>query len=172
MASKTSCIPKPKRSGDATITVGRDPEFEAIIDRRVLDQAANDGRCNLTEETSKSRGLIAYSLRTTNTSSPSPQATVITTTQDLPGTDFHVNGKSTRWKVEEVYSSTSNEFANVHHYVHYNPAILHLEPCDVRRWQLAREAMEKYHLKKPDTNLNLVTVQAVPESTFSDAATE
>lgn len=46
----------------------------------------------------------------------------------------------------------------------YKLAVFKLTPCDVRRWQLAREVMDKYHLKQPDTNLNLVTIKAVPES--------
>lgn len=171
MASKTSCKPKPKKSGDTTTMVGRDPEFEAIIDRRALDQAAHDGRPNLTEETHISRGLPAYSLRTGNTSRPSPQATVVTTTQDLPGTDFYVNGKSTRWKVE-THSSGSGEFDTVYSYTHYEPAVFQLKSCDVRRWQLARQAMDRYYLIKPDKNLDLVTVKAVPESTDSNVKTE
>ncbi|MCJ1397741.1 hypothetical protein MMC11_000937 [Xylographa trunciseda] len=87
----------------------------------------------------------------------------VTTSQDLPGTGFKANGESTRWKVTTTYISGSDEFADVYTDVHYNPAVFNLTPCDVQRWRLAREAMDKYRLQKPDKNLDLVTMKPVAE---------
>ena len=165
MASKTSCIPKPARRSDATVTVGRDPEFEAIIDGKascaggVADSAVSSATPTALE-------LISSGVDIPSTCAPSitgPSTVQVTTTQDLPNTGFIVNGKSTRWVVSTTYNG--GEHSDPHTYVRHNPAIFNLTPCDVQRWRLAREAMDKYHLKKPDTNLDLVTVRIVPEST-------
>lgn len=165
MASKTSCIPKPKDIGNTTTTVGRDPEFEAIIDDKASGTgvAAHNGVSNPTQRASNSIGSAVHIPSICAPSGTRPQNVTVTTTQDLPGTGFRVNGESTRWKVSTTWShGTGSE--KVYSHVDYKPAVFNLTPRDVRRWQLAREAMDKYHLKKPNTNLDLVTIKPVPES--------
>lgn len=165
MASKTSCIPKPSTSrGGTTITVGRDPEFEAIIDRNTSSAGVATGSevSNATQTASNSVNPAVYIPGTDAPSATRPLNVTVTTTQDLPGTGFRVKAKSTRWKETHMWSSGDGESARVDTHVHYNPAVFNLTPCDVRRWQLAREAMDKYCLKKPDTNLDLVTIKPVP----------
>ena len=135
MASKTSCIPKPRSTGSTTVEVGQDPEFEAITYSQVSSH-----------------------LRVVEGSS-----FTVTTDRELPGTGFRANAKSTRWQVHKTESS-GGEFAEVYSYDYVKPAVFELSPCDVRRWKLAREALDKYRLEKPDYNLDLVTVKSVPES--------
>lgn len=163
MASKTSCIQKQTTLGNTKIIVGRDPEFEAIIDDKSSSAgvATGSGVLNATQTASNS---ISPAVHVPSTGAPSvirPLTVTVTTTQDLPGTGFRVKAKSTRWKVTRI-SGDGND--NVYTDVYYKPAVFKLTPCDVRRWQLAREAMDKYYLKKPDTNLDFVTMKPVPES--------
>lgn len=167
MASKTSCIPKPAWSeskSNSTIKVGRDPEFEAIIDDRASSEDAANVGLNHRQRASDSVLPALGDLNTDGLSVRRPVAVTITTTQPLSGTGFRVNAKSTRWK--ETETSVSGDEYNVteNTITHYKPAVFNLTPCDVRRWELAREAMDKYQLKKPATNLDLVTVKAIPES--------
>ena len=172
MASKTSCIPKPASSGHERITVGRDPEFEAIIDERTssADGTIDSRAMHATPMTIDSISP-AVNVPSTGTVSGAGSPTIkITTTQDLPGTGFRVNGQSTRWKVTTM-TGDGSEGGDVRTDVYYKPAVFNLTPCDVRRWQLAREAIDKYRLKKPNTNLNLVTVRALPESVNLDEST-
>lgn len=167
MASKTSCIPKPESSGgDSTTYVGRDPEFEAIIDEKSSDAEIATGSqvADVTRPESNQTGLAVHSPRTGAPSVTRPLGVTVTTTRGLSGTGFRVNGRSTRWRVTTHSYSGDGEFGDVCIYSHDEPAVFNLSPCDVRRWQLAREAMDKYQLKKPSTNLDLVTIKPVPES--------
>ncbi|MCJ1478093.1 hypothetical protein MMC13_006768 [Lambiella insularis] len=143
MASKTSCIPKLE---NRNMTVGRDPEFEAIIDENAEQKASSS---------SSSTGAFDW------TSLP---PFTVTTSQALPGTGFKVNGQSTRWVVRITHDDGKGEFTKVWTEVHQNPAVFNLTGCDLRRWKLAKKAMEKYQLHKPGENLNLVTIKTVPES--------
>lgn len=158
MASKTSCIPKPTSSGNTKTTVGRDPEFEAIID--------NASSARVAPGSGVASKLFDPAVHISSVGAPSvtrPLNARVTTTEDLPGTGFRVNGSSTRWKETTTEVHGSDMDAKVYESVHYKPAVFNLTPRDVRRWQLAREAMDKYHLKKPNTNLDLVTIKPVPE---------
>lgn len=173
MASKTSCIPKPKDTGNCTTTVGRDPEFEAIIDEKASGTgvAACNGVSNSTQRASNSIGSVVHVPSICAPSVTKPQNVTVTTTQDLPGTWFRVNGESTRWKESTTWSDGS-ETGKVYSYDDDKPAVFNLTPRDVRHWRLAREAMDKYHLKKPNTNLDLVTIKPVPESMGWDTPKE
>jgi hypothetical protein len=156
----------------STTTPGQYPEFEAIIDDKASSRAAATlsevSNAPLTSSASNRPPVHNPSTRSPNTTTP-PTVTV-TTTQGLPGTSFRVNGKSARWKVE-VRISTGGEFAKEHKYVYYKPAVINLTPVDVRRWKLAREAIDKYNLKKPTTDLDLVTIGSIPElMTITDPA--
>ena len=170
MASKTSCIPKPIRpagsNSNSSIRVGRDPEFEAIIDDKAsgADIATNSGALNARQGASLTVSPATTLTNTEDTSTTGSTTVLVTTTQHLPGTGFRVNGKSTRW--EEYVSWTTGEGVETttHTHTNYKPAVFTLTPCDVRRWQLAREAMDKYYLQKPKKNLDLVTIKPVPES--------
>ena len=167
MASKTSCIPRPASEDRTTITVGQDPEFEAIID----DKASGRAAATLSEVShapqtaSTSNSPPVHNPSTGSPSTTTPPTVTVTTTQELPGTSFRVNGKSTRWKVVVTTCSGVDEYAEVHSSIHYEPAVFNLTPVDVRRWKLAREAIDKYNLKKPTTNLGLVTIESIPEFT-------
>jgi hypothetical protein len=167
MASKTSCIPKPTNSDQYfTTRVGRDPEFEAIIDDKTSGAgvATSSGVSNATQTASNS---ISAAVHVPSTGAPSvtrPLFVTVTTTQDLPGTGFRVKAESTRWKTTTTWRTGSDKFSKVYTIVDYKPAVFNLLPCDVRRWKYAREAMDKYNLKKPDTDLDLVTIKPVPES--------
>ena len=142
-----SCNPRPADKGRTTFTVGQDPEFEAIIDDKASGRSISNGPL----------------VHNPSTGSPTPPTVTVTTTQELPGTSFRVNGKSTRWKVEVTTYSGQDEFVKVHDSVYYKPAAINLTPVDVRRWKLAREGIDKYNLKKPTTNLDLVTIESILE---------
>ena len=165
MASKTSCLPKPKSSGDTTTTVGRDPEFEAIVDERMSARTADTSSqvWNTIQSVSRSVVQSVHDPSTGALDETSPLTFKVTTSQDLPGTGFKANGKSSRWKVVETTSHGNDEFAKVYSHVHYNPAVFNLTPRDVRRWRLAREAMNRYGVRKPDKDLDLVTVKPIAE---------
>ena len=167
MASKASCIPKPISGSNETIEVGRDPEFEAIIDDRASSAgvAAGDVGTNARQAASNSLQPAADIPNTDGPSETAPSAVTVTVTETraLPGTAFRVNPTSTRWKVTKTWGTGEGHHAKVHTYTHYKPAVFNLTSCDVRRWQLAREAMDQYRLKKPDKDLDLVTIKAVPE---------
>ena len=132
MASKTSCIPEPTTSGgNTTITVGRDPEFEAVIDDKASGAgvATGSGVSNAIQTASES---IRPAVPIPSIDAPSvtrPPNTTVTSTQDLPGTGFRVNSESTRWKVKSSYHDDVNVYSNVYH----EPAIFQLTPRDVRR---------------------------------------
>ena len=164
MASKTSCIPKPRNSGGTTTTVGRDPEFEAIIDERTSGGATATGNeiSNAVQSESRSNAPRVLDSSTEALDRTHRPSFTVTTSQALPGTGFKANGNSTRWIVETTYGS-GDEFSNPYTDVHYKPAVFNLTPRDVRRWKLAREAMDKYQLQKPDKNLYLVTIKPVAE---------
>jgi hypothetical protein len=165
MASKTSCIPKPRISGRTTTAVGRDPEFEAIIDERTCSGATATGNeiSNAVQSESRSNAPSVIDSGTEALDRTRCPFFTVTTSQALPGTGFKAKGNSTRWKEEITYSSGHDEFAKVWRDVHYKPAVFHLTPRDVRRWRLARAAMDKYQLQKPDKNLYLVTIKPVVE---------
>ena len=173
MASKTSCIPKPPKPSDShcSISVRRDPEFEAIIDDKAsgADVATGSGALDARQRASLILSPAATLTNTEDTSITIPGIVLVTTTQGLPGTGFRVNGESTRWREDKswVYGDGFGQ-ATVHHHTSYKPAVFALTPCDVRRWQLAREAMDKYHLRKPTENLDLVIIKPVPESMGSN----
>jgi hypothetical protein len=161
MASKTSCIPKPSNtpSGD-TITVGRDPEFEAIIYEKESSQATttNADVSNNTQVVSPNIPPV-HNLSTRSPNVANSLIIEVTTTAPLPDTGFRANGTSTRWKVSTTHSDNNRTYTSIH----YNPAVFNLTPDDVRRWKLAREAMDKYGLTKPSTNLDLVTMKPIAE---------
>ena len=173
MSSKTSCIPKPRTSGNESITVGRDPEFEAIKDQKASDAAATTGSGTLVKllASSSRRITIAQKADTNPSETTKDNTTVVTTSQELAGTGFCVNGDSTRWKETTTISSGGGDVAasaDVYTSVRYLPAVFNLTTLDVRRWRLAREAMDKYDLKKPNTNLDLVTIKPIPEAASID----
>ena len=165
MASKTSCIPKPQTSGNTTTTVGRDPEFEAIIDETTSSGPITPSR----KAWSARQAVCASNIQavpepsTENLDQTSQLTITVTTSQALAGTGFKANEKSTRWKVSTTHSSGSDEFAKVWTDVYQKPAEFKLTPCDVRRWRLARNAMDKYQLRRPDKNLDLLTVKPIAE---------
>ena len=164
MASKTSCIPEPTSTSNMHIRVGQDPEFEAIVDGNAsgADNAIGSGAFNARQRASLIISPAAILANTEDTSMARPMTVCVTTTQDLPGTGFRVNGKSTRWR-ESIAEGLSERGSVKNLYARYKPAVFNLTPCDVRRWQLAREAMDKYHLRKPNKDLDLVTIEPVPE---------
>ena len=172
MASKTSCIPKPPRpsGSNSSICVGRDPEFEAIVDDKAsgADVATGSEALNARQRASLTVSPAATLTNTEDVSIPIPGIVLVTTTQGLPGTGFRVNGESTRWREDTSWTTGQGLEATVHHHTSYKPAVFTLKPRDVRRWQLAREAMDKYHLRKPNKNLDLVTIKPVPESMGSN----
>lgn len=106
---------------------------------------------------------IVQALRRDAPSGVGPSSVVVTAFEGLPGTDFCVNAKSTRWKESVTHRTGSDEFAQSFTYTYQLPAVFNLTPVDVRRWHLAREAMDQYRFKKPDENLDLVTVKPVTE---------
>jgi hypothetical protein len=163
MASKTSCIPKPRNSGGTR--VGRDPEFEAIIDERTSSGATATGNeiSNAVQSESRSNAPPVLDSSTEALDRTYRPSFTVTTSQALPGTGFKANGNSTRWKVEITRSSGGGTSGGFYTDVHYKPAVFNLTPRDVRRWKLAREAMDKYQLQKPDKNLYLVTIKPVAE---------
>jgi hypothetical protein len=190
-------MPKPSTSGDE-IKVGRDPEFEAIIDSKASGTGvATDGEKSITARTKSSQvDIIAGSHNRSSSGATNGIYTTVTEFQDLPGTAFRVNGNSTRWKVmfKDGDDSTKwkvtfkdggdgyfNRFGPTtvdkdDENVHYLPAVFILRPVDVQRWRSAREAMDRYDLKKPNKNLDLVTIKSIPESggfddTDGDAST-
>ena len=137
MASKTSCIPKPtSRSRHTTIDVGQDPEFEAIIDDKAsgADVATDSGALNMRQRASLTISQAATLANTEDISITRPYIVLVTTTQDLPGTGFRVNGKSTRWKEDRSWGPGEGLQGETHHYTSYKPAVFNLTPCDVRRW--------------------------------------
>lgn len=96
MASKTSRIPKQvSSSGRSTITIGRDPEFEAIIDDTTFSAGVATVNVGLRGRQSASDSdLPAVHVSDIGGSSvTSPQTVTVTTTQVLPGTGFRVNEK-------------------------------------------------------------------------------
>jgi hypothetical protein len=155
MSSNTSCILK---SENVAFSVGRDPEFEAIID------------CRATTESERLVTQIDHSYNRARQSNPTQGSTNeatfrVTTTQIHPSTGFCVNDKSTRWTTRETkYSYSGSSYPLVTHYDYHQPAVFNLTPYDVRRWELAREAMDKYSLSKPSKNLDLVTIKPISES--------
>jgi hypothetical protein len=156
----------------STITFGQYPEFEAIIDDRASGRAAAtlSEVSNAPLTSSASNRPPVHNPSTGSPSTTTPPTVTVTTTQGLPGTSFRVNGKSARWKVE-VRISTGGEFAKEYKSVYYKPAVINQTPVDVRRWKLAREAIDKYNLKKPTTDLDLVTIGSIPElMTITDPA--
>lgn len=158
MASKTSCIPKPKSKDSSTsIKVGRDPEFEAIT----LAEGADLGALGTWTSQSQINPLVTSS---SGTLIGNVLSGLVTTTASLHGTNFCVNKESTRWKV--VTSTTSGDEMNVHTDTStiYHPAVFNLSSSDARRWQLAHLAMRKYNLPKPTKNLGLVTIKAVKDT--------
>jgi hypothetical protein len=164
MASKTSCIPKPSNSGGTTTTVGRDPEFEAIIERTSGGATATGNEIsNAVQSESQSNAPPVLDSSTEALDRTHRPSFTVTTSQALPGTGFKANGNSTRWKVTTTHSSGDCGSPRVYTDVHYKPAVFNLTPRDVRRWKLAREAMDKYQLQKPDKNLYLVTIKPVAE---------
>ncbi|KAG8530512.1 uncharacterized protein KY384_005015 [Bacidia gigantensis] len=139
---------------ETTLSVAQDPEFEAIIDDREsdTDAAIKRRQSNLTSD-------IIPELN-----GPPFLSINVTPTISLPGTGFRAKENSTRWTISETHYSGTDEFAKSYTFTDRRPAIFHLTPRDVHRWQLAREALDKYHLKKPDTDLDLVTIKPIPET--------
>ena len=165
MASKTSCIPKPTTTSRSTISVGRDPEFEAI-EASGADVATDSGGLNVRQRESLTISPAATFATTEDTSIT--RSWIVTTSQSLPGTGFRVNGVSSRWKEVISWTTGQGRGTKTHQRTRYRPAVFNLTACDVRRWQLAREAMDKYHLQKPKKNLDLVTINPIPESMSSN----
>lgn len=158
MSSTTSCLPKPKADSTRTITIGGDPEFEAIIE--------DSTQCEVSE-------LKILKMKSTIQPRPEPAANApkdvlkatidVTTTKSLEGTNFKVNGESTRWKTTTTKGSGDELSNSIYTYVSYAIPIFHLTPSDARRWKFAKSAMDKYHLTKPDKNLDLITLKAIEE---------
>ncbi len=173
MSSKTSCIPKPRKIDNEDIKVGRDPEFEAIncTGASGTEVAVNSEESITTTTKPSQIGVIIESPNKSSSKATESINTIVTESKDLPGTGFRVNGNSTRWKVkfenDGQYSSyrfgpmtVDKDDKNVR----YFPAVFNLTSVDVQRWRSAREAMDQYGLKKPNTSLDLVTVKPIPES--------
>ncbi|KAF2821455.1 hypothetical protein CC86DRAFT_386410 [Ophiobolus disseminans] len=143
MASKTSAQAKIKSSGHTSYTVSRDPEFEAItLDVKLpmddcVSSAQSDG------------GPLAN--------------VVVTTFKGLAGTAFSANASSTCWVIRSTTCTGSDVSVQTHSWTTHEPAVFRLTAADVRRRRLAQEALEKYCLEKSSTNLDLITVELIPE---------
>jgi hypothetical protein len=149
MSSSTSCISKPKNTGNYSYTVGQDPEFEALLDDPASPASADPVRD------------VPIHTRTEPTTATKPGVVKVTATQNHPSTGFRVNKSSTRWVVHETYSP--GDGGKVYSNTYRNAAVFDLTPSDVQRWELAREAMDRYRLEKPDTDLDLVNIRSIPE---------
>jgi hypothetical protein len=156
VSTTTSCIPKPESLENISYTVGRDPEFEAIIDNRASSgvTASDVGVLN------KAKDHPVNSPDTQTRNMPRTEDINVTTNQSHPSTGFRANSQSTRWKVQESHHEPEGGTSLK---VYYKPKVFNLTPSDVRRWELVREAMDKYHLIKPNRNLDLVTIKPVAE---------
>jgi hypothetical protein len=169
MSSKTSYIGKPKYNTHHHSIVGQDPEFEALIDTRVFTGAAD---MNAPAITAIRHAQDAAHRRSASNGQPGGNliaelpdggTVVITPTQIHPRGGFRVNEQSTRWKVESIHFSGDKYDRRSDRSVSYKPAVFKLTHNDSRRWELARTAMDKYRLRKPGKNLDLVTIKPVAE---------
>lgn len=151
MASNTSALEK---SGTPNITVGKDPEFEAI---RLGQKPPSKASASIQDS-----WVNRYTRWTRNPDPERPQL-LVTTTKCLAGTDFYANEDSTRWVIKTVTGDDGTETANIRHETHREPAEFRLSPSDVRRWLLAREAMDRYQLTKPEGDWRFVCRDPVPE---------
>ncbi|KAK6224089.1 hypothetical protein LQW54_000236 [Pestalotiopsis sp. IQ-011] len=143
MASSTSAL---KKSGSHDIAVGKDPEFEAI---RLGQKPPSKAKASIQDT------WIGSTWWTRNPDSEGPQL-LVTTTKCLAGTDFYTNEDSTRWVIETVTGDDGTETAEIRRETHREPAEFRLSPSDVRRWLLAREAMNRYQLMKPKADMEFV----------------
>jgi hypothetical protein len=149
MSSKTSALEQPSRleMGSITYTIGESPEFEAIKLQPHGEPASNtSGHQDFTRNRDRTQPKVR-----------------VTPTESLEGTDFYVNYDSTRWVVQRHEHTMISSYTITRTTTGREPAYFDLAPADVRRWNLARQAMDKYGLEKPGDDLRLLTVELVPE---------
>jgi hypothetical protein len=84
-----------------------------------------------------------------------------------------VNDKSIKWIVHETIRIGCSP-GIVGLFDHYLLVVFDLMPWDIRRWELAREALNRYHLQKANSNLDLVDIPPIPEymSSVNHSSTE
>jgi hypothetical protein len=164
MSSETSHRQE-QSQGDHTFKCGGGPEFEAIIDDMASTEL-NHSQAPRTEspsepiytfETIYKDVTLPFGGRGTVSEIPTVR---VTDSQSLPGARFRANSESTRWRTEETWDHHSESpSCNTH----IRPKMFFLTSKDVRRWKLAREAMDQFHLQKPNGNLDLVTYDPIEE---------
>ncbi|KAH7351243.1 hypothetical protein BKA65DRAFT_536249 [Rhexocercosporidium sp. MPI-PUGE-AT-0058] len=158
MASKTSRLPPKPGDEHVEYTVGKDPEFEAIL----LDEKTAAGELN--SSTSGPVDLLELSDGSTDSSPTTTSRVEVTTTTSLCDTNFTSNPSSTRWVETRTETTGTGEDAKSYSYTTNHPPKFYLAPLDIHRWRLAHHALIKYKLSKPTKNLDLVTVDAIGET--------
>jgi hypothetical protein len=164
MSSETSHRQEQSK-GDHTFKCGGGPEFEAIVDDMAsteLNPSEAPGIESPSEpiytfETIYKDVTLPFGGPRTASEIPTVQ---VTDCKSLPGTGFRANSKSTRWRTEETWDHHSETRGFT---THTRPKMFFLTAKDVRRWKLAREAMDQFHLQKPDGNLDLVSYDPIDE---------
>ncbi|KAG4428083.1 hypothetical protein IFR05_016432 [Cadophora sp. M221] len=158
MASKTSKLPTKHGNNNVSYSIGKDPEFEAIL----LD--GKPRARELISDASDSTDLLELREGSTEPSSTNTQLVTVTTRTSLAGTNFTSNPSSTRWIETRTEITGSGEDAQSSSETTHLPPTFHLTPLDTHRWRLAQHALVKYHLKKSSKDLNMVTVNAIGEN--------
>ncbi|KAK4165533.1 hypothetical protein QBC43DRAFT_299378 [Cladorrhinum sp. PSN259] len=158
---------QPQKAKRAIFRVDKAPEFEAI--RLSPDDSNSDPWLNTMARASNS----TYGLGTTTATTPGKLT--VTATESLLDTGFYTNTSSKRWEVKVMHKVSSGggpcggntsreELVDT---ICFQP-VFHLIEHDVERWICASDALNKYQLKRPERDQNLVTVTGVPESIARD----
>lgn len=165
MSSNTSCIPRPKNGDNVFYEVGQDPEFEAIVATRTFTGAADSVNTIQEAHTAENRVSSSDGPRGDNLVPEAPAEAIIrvTPTEIHPSTGFRVNENSTRWRVRTTWTYSSGEDSGSYTHETYKPAVFSLDRNHARRWEYAKEAMDRYQLEKPNINLYLVTRLPIDE---------
>lgn len=159
MASKTSRLPMKVGDSVNEYTVGKDPEFEAIL---------LDGKPPRESETEAGASTDLLDLSTEQSPS-NPLPVQVSTASSLPGTNFTSNPSSTRWIEIRTETYGEGEDARSTSHTEHRPPIFHLTALDTHRWRLAHYAFTKYNLPKPTKDLELITVKAISETMEYDS---
>ncbi|KAK4185655.1 hypothetical protein QBC35DRAFT_414418 [Podospora australis] len=178
MASKTSALLKPSVKD---IVVSPAPEFEAIEIKPETTKTKSAGKQQPPPQPEyqdilgPSPHMSAVPAPATTTATPSaavqaPNHTsepyIVTPSKPLRDTGFYAKRSSQRWCYtrDECIPHTNNEGSTTVIHRERFPAEFHLFSPDIRRWQLAKQALDTYGFHKPDHDMGLVTLDTRRET--------
>ena len=129
---------------------------------RIIDDRASNGSAGPIREASPWSLQASGNPRTGSTHATGTDPITVTATKSHPITGLRVSDKSTKWKVHETIRVGYSP-GIVDLFDHYLLEVFDLMHRDIRRWELAREALNRYHLQKANSNLDLVDIPPISE---------